>query len=52
MDTRSWWETVGAYNVAVFPLQAFVDFATMDLTYLVFARATLWNGAWDYIATL
>lgn len=38
MDTRSWWETVGAYNAAVFPLQAIVALAAVALTYLVFAR--------------
>ena len=38
MDTRSWWETVGAYNAAVFPLQAVVALAAVALTCLVFAR--------------
>jgi len=38
MDTRSWWETVGAFNVAVFPLQVVVALAAVALTYLVFTR--------------
>ncbi len=38
MDTRSWWETVGAYNAAIFPLQGVVALAAVALTYLVFAR--------------
>jgi hypothetical protein len=38
LSTRSWWETVGAYNVAVFPLQVVVVLAALALTYLVFTR--------------
>lgn len=38
MDTASWWETVGAYNVAIFPLQVVVVLAALALTYLVFKR--------------
>ena len=38
MDTGSWWETVGAYNAAVFPLQAVVALAAGALTCLVFTR--------------
>ena len=38
MDAGSWWETIRAYNAAVFPLQAAVVIAAVALTYLVFAR--------------
>jgi hypothetical protein len=38
LSTRSWWETVGAYNVAVFPLQIIVVLSAVTLTYLVFIR--------------
>lgn len=36
MDTASWWKTIGAYNVAIFPLQVVVTFAALALIYLVF----------------
>ena len=36
MNTQSWWETVGAYNVAVFPMQIVVVLAAVMLTYFVF----------------
>jgi hypothetical protein len=38
LNTGSWWETVGTYNAAVFPLQAVVALAAVALTCLVFAR--------------
>jgi hypothetical protein len=38
LDAESWWETIRAYNAAVFPLQAVVVLAAVVLTYLVFAR--------------
>ena len=38
MDATSWWETVGTYNIAIFPFQLIVAFVAVALTYLVFTR--------------
>lgn len=38
MNIQSWWETIGTYNIAVFPLQVVVALAAVALTYLVFTR--------------